>query len=70
MLNETNRELEERSDKAAIDEMMIRTEVQMPASIYQEPYDALDIVDAYFERKAIAEQQAIEAKDWNDRYGY
>lgn len=67
-MNETVSELEERSDSAAIEEMMIRTQVQLPASIYQEVYDALDIVDAYFERKAIAEQQAIEAEEWNKHY--
>ena len=77
MLNETNSELEERSDKAAIEEMMIRTEVQMSAQAY---YD--DLVDAYERmyddymdhqrvvKQAIKEQQSIEAMDWNDRHGY
>ena len=77
MLNETNSELEERSDKAAIEEMMIRTEVQMSAQAY---YD--DLVDAYERmyddymdhqrvvKQAIKEQQRIEAMDWNDRHGY
>ena len=36
MLNETNSELEERSDKAAVEEMAIRSEVQLPAPIYHE----------------------------------
>ena len=50
MLNETNSELEERLDSAAIEEVMERTEIQMPASI--------------------KDQQAIEAKEWNNRHGY
>ena len=36
MLNEINSELEERLDSAAIEEMMIRTEVQMPHQIIEE----------------------------------
>ena len=59
MLNETNSELEERLDSAAIEEMMIRTGVQMPASIYQEVYG-----------DHMNHRQAIEAKEWNDRHGY
>lgn len=34
MLNETNSELQERSDDAAIEEMMERTDVQIPAQLY------------------------------------
>ena len=77
MLNETNSELQERSDKAAADEMMLRTEEpQIPARIYTgELNDALDIVNAYFERQAvkqaIEDQQRIEAEEWNKHYyGY
>ena len=36
MLNETNSELEERLDSAAIEEMAIRSEVQMSAQAYYE----------------------------------
>ena len=63
MLNETNSELQERSDSAAIEEMMVRTDIQIPARIYTG--------DEYFERRAIAEQQEIAAKEWNKHYyGY
>ena len=62
MLNETNRELEERSDKAAADEMMIRTEVQIPAPLYRIHEDYMD--------RLIKEQQRIEAKEWKHSYGY
>ena len=78
MLNETNSELEERLDSAAIEEMAIRSEVQMSAQAY---YD--DLVDAYERmydnymdhrqavKQAIAEKQEIEAKEWNKHYyGY
>ena len=71
MLNETNSELEERLDKAAAYEMMIRTEEpQIPARIYTgELEDALDLLYGdYFDRMAIAEQQKIEDFEWNRRY--
>ena len=42
MLNETNSELEERLDSAAIEEMQARSGIQMPAPIYHR-----DFVDAY-----------------------
>ena len=77
MLNETNSELEERSDKAAVDEMTIRTEVQMPHQIYYGDFvDAYELMyDDYMNhrqvvKQAIKEQQRIEAMDWNDRHGY
>ena len=77
MLNETNSELEERSDKAAIEEMMARTEVQMPAPNYHDDFvDAYELMyDNYMNhqqavKQAIKEQQRIEAKEWNYRYGY
>ena len=73
MLNETNSELQERSDKAAIEEMMIRTEEpQIPARIYTgELEDALDLMYDDYMDQLIAEQiQEIEARDWNDRHGY
>ena len=62
MLNEPNSELEERSDKAAADEMMIRTEVQIPAPLYRIHEDYMD--------RLIKEQQRIEAKEWKHSYGY
>ena len=70
MLNETNSELEERSDSAAVEEMMKRTDVQIPARIYTgELEDALDLLYGdYFDRMAIAEQQKIEDFEWNRRY--
>lgn len=77
MLNETNGELEERSDSAAVEEMMIRTEVQMPAPIYRGAFDdAYELMyDDYVYhmeavRQATKDQQRIEAEDWNDRHGY
>lgn len=77
MLNETNSELEERSDSAAIEEMLERTEIQMPASIYQGLYDeAYELMyDDYMNhqqavKQAIKDQQRIEDFEWNDRYGY
>ena len=73
MLNETNRELEERSDDAAIEEMQIRSEVQMPNQIYYGDFvDTYEIMyDDYVYhmeavRQAIEEQQRIEAKEWNE----
>ena len=57
MLNETNSELQERSDKAAADEMMERTDVQIPAPLYR-------IHEDYMNR-LIREQQQIEAEEWN-----
>ena len=63
MLNETNSELEERSDKAAADEMMDRTDVQIPAPLYRIHEDYMD--------RLIEEQQQIEAREWNKHsYGY
>lgn len=73
MLNETNSELEERSDSAAIEEMMERTDIQMPAPIYHRDFvDAYELMyDDYVYhreavRQAIEEQQRIEAKEWNE----
>lgn len=54
MLNEPNSELQERSDSAAIEEMMDRTDIQMPAPIYM--------------NQLIAGQQQIEAEEWNNHY--
>lgn len=70
MLNETNSELQERSDKAAADEMMDRTDVQIPAPIYHDDFvDAYEIMyNAYMDR-LIGEQQQIEAEEWN-RHSY
>ena len=60
-MNETISELEERSDKAAIEEMMLRTEEpQIPADIYFRRYDLS------FE---IMMQQRIEAWEWNRSVG-
>ena len=78
MLNETNSELEERLDSAAIEEMAIRSEVQLPAPIYHDDFvDAYRVMyDDYMDhrqavKQAIAEQQEIEAKEWNKHYyGY
>ena len=73
MLNETNRELEERSDSAAIEEMMVRTYIQIPAPIYHGDFvDAYEIMydDYVYHMEAIKYQQRIEAEDWNDRHGY
>ena len=77
MLNETNSELEERSDSAAIEEMAIRSEVQLPAPIYHDDFvDAYEFMyDDYMNhrqavKQAIEDQQRIVAMDWNDRYGY
>ena len=73
MLNETNSELEERLDSAAIEEMMKRTGVQIPARIYTgELDDAFDLLYVdYYDRRAIAEQQKIEDFEWNRHYyGY
>ena len=71
MLNETNSELQERSDKVAVDEMMIRTEVQMPPIYHRDFDDAYELMYEEYMDKLIAEsQQAIEAMDWNDRHGY
>lgn len=77
MLNETNSELQERSDKAAIEEMQARSDIQMPAPIYNGCFvDAYELMyDNYMShqqavKQAIKEQQRIEAKEWNDWYGY
>ena len=77
MLNETNSELQERSDKDAADEMMIRTDIQLPAPIYHRDFvDAYELMyDDYVYhmeavKQAIEDQQRIEATDWNDRHGY
>ena len=72
MLNEPNSELEERSDDAAIEEMMERTDIQLPAPNYHRDFvDAYELMYDDYIDKLIAEQQIeIEAKDWNDRYGY
>ena len=72
MLNETNSELQERSDKVAVDEMMIRTEVQMPPIYHRDFDDEYELMyDNYVYhmeavRQAIEEQQRIEAKEWNE----
>ena len=73
MLNETNSELEERSDKAAADEMMVRTDIQIPAPIYHGDFvDAYEFMyDNYMNhqqavKQAIEDQQRIEAEEWND----
>ena len=67
MLNETNSELEERSDSAAIEEMRIRTEVQMPHQIYYGDFvDAYEVMYDYYMNRLIREQQQIEAKEWNE----
>ena len=58
MLNETNSELEERSDSAAIEEMMIRTDVLMPALM-----DHMNHRQAL--KEAIEDQRRIEAMEWN-----
>ena len=69
MLNEINSELEERLDSAAIEEMMIRTEVQMPAPIYHGAFDdAYNLMYDNYVRKAIEEQQQIEAREWNGEW--
>ena len=72
MLNETNSELEERSDDLAVQEMMDRTDVQMPAPIYHGAFvDTYELMYEGYINRLIEEQQIeIEAKDWNDRYGY
>lgn len=68
MLNETNSELQERSDNAAIEEMMERTDIQLPAPIYHRDFvDAYNLMYDNYVRKAIEEQQQIEAKEWNRR---
>lgn len=61
-MNETMFELRERSDKAAIDELMIRAEEpQIPTAIYYGQYDlAFDIMM----------QQRIEAQEWMGGYEY
>ena len=67
MLNETNSELEERSDKAAVEEMMERTDVQIPARIYTgELNNTLDLMYKEYINYLIAEQQAIADREWNE----
>ena len=67
MLNEPNSELQERSDSAAIEEMMERTDVQIPARIYTgELEGAFDLLYEDYARQAIAKQQAIADKEWNE----
>ena len=69
MLNETNSELQERSDKAAIEEMMDRTDVQIPAPIYHDFVDAYNLMyEDYMNRLLIEEQQAIADEEWNEHY--
>ena len=70
MLNETNSELEERLDKAAAYEMMIRTEEpQIPAQIYTgELEDAYNFMYKEYINYLITEQQAIEAREWNGEW--
>lgn len=67
MLNETNSELQERSDSAAIEEMLERTDVQIPARIYAGDLNsAFDIIYEQHARRGIEEQQQIEAEEWNE----
>ena len=67
MLNETNSELQERSDKAAIEEMMVRTEVQMPHQIYYGDFvDAYDLMYEDYMNRLIEKQQAIADEEWNE----
>ena len=69
MLNETNSELEERSDSAAVEEMMKRTDVQIPARIYTgELEDAYNFMYKEYINYLITEQQAIEAREWNGEW--
>ena len=69
MLNETNSELQERSDKAAIEEMMDRTDVQIPAPIYHGDFvDAYNLMYEDYMNRLIEEQQAIADEEWNEHY--
>ena len=67
MLNETNSELEERSDDLAVEEMMDRTDVQIPAPIYHGDFvDAYDLMYEDYMNRLIEKQQAIADEEWNE----
>ena len=67
MLNETNSELEERSDDLAVEEMMDRTDVQIPAPIYHGDFvDAYDLMYDDYMNRLIEKQQAIADEEWNE----
>lgn len=67
MLNETNSELEERLDSAAIEEMRARSGIQLPAPNYYEGYvDAYNLMYDNYMNRLIEEQQQIEAEEWNE----
>lgn len=66
MLNETNSELEERSDDLAVEEMMDRTDVQIPAPIYHGDFvDAYNLMYEDYMNRLIGEQQQIADVEWN-----
>lgn len=66
MLNETNSELEERSDDLAVEEMMDRTDVQIPAPIYHGDFvDAYNFMYENYMNRLIGEQQQIADVEWN-----
>lgn len=64
MLNETNSELEERLDDLAVEEMQIRSEVQMPAPIYRGAFDDAYNLMYHDYMNRLIEEQEIEAREW------
>ena len=68
MLNETNSELEERLDDLAVEEMQVRSDIQMPAPIYHGAFDdAYEVMYDDYMSRLIEEQQRIADEEW---YGY